>query len=63
MGKYSAMTVNERLFEAGLLNAWDAAAKARSRAEMVDILLKVELGDDAEPIADGILANPAKFGF
>ena len=63
MGKYVGMTVNERPFEAGLLDAWDVAAKARNRAEMVAILLKVELGDDAEPIADGVLANPAKFGF
>jgi len=61
-GRYSGMTVNERLFEAGLIEAFDAAAKARDRSEMIRILTEVEvLG--AEVSTDTILANPARYGY
>ncbi|HEY5054939.1 MAG TPA: hypothetical protein VII58_02190 [Acidobacteriaceae bacterium] len=57
------MTVNERLFEAGLINAWDEAARSRNRGEMIELLRRVELSDDAEKIADAILIDPKKYGF
>jgi len=57
------MTVNERLYAAGLTSAFDRAALARDRTQMVSILKSVELREDAEPIADAILVNPAKFGY
>jgi hypothetical protein len=60
---YSGMTVNERLFSAGLLADWDAAAQARNRKRMVDLLSKVDLADQADQIADSILANPRRYGF
>jgi len=51
------MTVNERLFEAGLVEAFDAAARARDRSEMIRILSEVDV-DDAAWSADTILQNP-----
>lgn len=61
--RYGGMTVNERLYAAGLTSAFDRAALARDRTQMVSILKSVELREDAEPIADAILVNPAKFGY
>ena len=59
---YSAMTTNERLFTAGLLDAFDRAAGARDRASMIDILASVDIRA-ADETADAILANPRKYGF
>ena len=60
---YSGMTVNERLYAAGLLDAWDAAAKSRDRNRMVELLNEVDLSNQAEWISDKILANPKFYGF
>jgi hypothetical protein len=48
------MTINERLFAAGLLDAWDAAVRARNRGRMIELLQEVDLLLDAEPISDGV---------
>ena len=56
----SGMTVNERLFEMALIEAWDAAVRMRDRARMVEILSRVEVGEDT---ADAVLANPSFHGF
>ena len=61
--KYSGMTTNERLFVAGLLDKFDAAARKRDRSRMIAILTKVELEGQADEIADTILSDPAKYGF
>lgn len=62
--EYSGMTVNERLFAAGLLDAWEMAARARDRDSMVITLKKVAIGDrDAGRIVDAILSNPTMYGF
>ena len=47
---YSRMTVNERLFSAGILKAWDAAAESRYRKRMVELLSWVGLADHANQI-------------
>jgi hypothetical protein len=57
------MTTNERLFEAGLLSDWKAVACSRDRDWMIELLSKVDLGDQAEWIADTVLSNPGKYGF
>ena len=54
---------HERLFEAGLLPEWDAAARSRNRDRMIELLGRVDLGDQAEWIADTVLSNPGKYGF
>ena len=60
---YSAMTVNERLFVAGLLEAWGSAIRAGDRRAAVDVLGQVDLADQAESIVDTTLADPEKYGF
>jgi hypothetical protein len=61
---YCGMTTNERLFSAGLLDEFDAAAIARDREKMVALLLATDvLSPTAEHIADVILGNPAQYGF
>ena len=41
------MTVNERLFEAGLLAEFDQAAYANNESSMRSVLAKVDLGSEA----------------
>ena len=61
---YRGMTVNERLFTAGLLEEYDVAARRRDRATMILILLRVDLPEkDATPSVDTVLANPSSYGF
>lgn len=60
--RYAGMTVNERLFEAGLMNAFEAAALARNRSEMIRILTEVNV-EGAVWSADAILQDPKKYGF
>jgi hypothetical protein len=56
--KYAGMTTNERLLEAGLLSEWDAAAHSRNRERMIELLGSVDLGDQAEWIADTVYRIP-----
>ncbi|HTW33356.1 MAG TPA: hypothetical protein VMD53_01975 [Rhizomicrobium sp.] len=59
MGKYSAMTVNERLAEAGVYNAFETALTRGDRAGIISALKTVEIeGAWADEIADRLLANP-----
>lgn len=60
---FSAMTTNERLVVAGLLDKWDAAARSRNRERMINVLKRVESGDQAAAIADAVLSNPKRYGF
>ena len=43
--KYKGMTVNERLFESGLIDEFDKAVGEKDIAKMVSILKQVEFGD------------------
>ena len=64
MGKYSAMSVNERLGDAGLFSEWDQAVMQRDRDRMITILESVEVtADQAAWTADTVLANPERYGF
>ena len=45
--RYAGMTVNERLFDAGLIDAYYAAKEARDRAEMIRLLTEVAVEDAA----------------
>lgn len=49
--RYAGMTVNERLFDAGLLDAYDAAKQVRDRTEMIRLLTEAGV-DDAAWCAD-----------
>ena len=62
--KYGAMTVNERLFVAGLIEQFDSAAEARDRERLIEILKLVELTqEEADSMVTGLLGDPGKFGF
>jgi hypothetical protein len=61
---YSGMTVNERLFAAGLIDRWDSAIRARDRRAALKILAEVGFSDSqAEETTDTILASPTMYGF
>jgi hypothetical protein len=59
---YGGMTVNERLFAAGLMDEFDTAARKGDRAAMIKVLTTVELGDEAAGIADAVLSHPTRYG-
>ena len=59
---FAAMTVNERLFAAGLIEAWDAATIACDRDRMIGILERVDVGGQAATTVDAILASPGMYG-
>jgi hypothetical protein len=63
MSKYGGMTVNERLYDAGIMDAWDIAAASRDRGRMIELLGIVELSEQAESIVDTFLADPKRYGF
>jgi len=61
---YSGMTVNERLFVSKLMDDFDAAARRRDRAQMISILVRVELSQEAASCSvDSLLATPQKYGY
>lgn len=60
---FSGMTVDERLFAAGLLDRWDAAVCARDRNEMMGVLKQVDMSDEAATTTDAVLADPRRYGF
>ena len=55
--RFGGMTVNERLFDAGLMREWDEAVHVRDRDRMILILSAVELENQAAQIADVVLAK------
>jgi hypothetical protein len=58
------MTLNERLYFAGLTDKWDTACRARNRHAMLSLLGEVEIAEPGRaPIVDAVLTNPAKYGF
>ncbi len=57
---YSGMTVNERLFVAGLMDQFDAAIAAGDRQGAIDVLSRVDVGAGT---VDAILENPGKYGY
>jgi len=57
MSRFTGMTTNERLAEAGLLDAWDAAFERRDRNELITLLGQVDLAGQAAWITDQALQN------
>jgi hypothetical protein len=60
--RYAGMTINERLFNSGLVADFDAAARTRSRERMIRILSVLDV-EDATQSADAILRNPEWYGY
>jgi hypothetical protein len=62
--RYAGLTTNERLFDAGLIDAYDRAAITKDRTKMIELLMAVEFSKaDAEQIADAVLAYPRQYGY
>lgn len=59
---FAGMTVNERLFEAGILDQWVNAARRRNRDAMIELLRRVKVASP-ERTADAIISNLQKYGF
>jgi hypothetical protein len=61
---YSGMTINERLFVAGLLEDFDSAVGAGDCKAAIDVLHKIDLDErQAGQTVDAVLAEPSKYGF
>jgi hypothetical protein len=61
--QFTGMTVNERLFAAGLPDSFDSAVRSGERKKMIDLLMNVGLEPEAAVrTADAILADPTRFG-
>jgi len=57
------MTVNERLFHFGLVDHFDAAAKARDVSAMVRVLLQARFSEEqAQFTATTVAADPSYYG-
>ena len=57
----AAMTVNERLYAAGLLDDFDAAVAARDKARLHALLVTVQVGEpDIAAILRTVLRRPRK---
>lgn len=61
---FGGMTVNERLFTAGLVGQFDAAIDAGDRDRAIDLLTRVAMSESsAATTVDAVLANPSKYGY
>jgi hypothetical protein len=61
---FGGMTVNERLFAAGLLGHWDAAIEAGEREDAIALLMQVEMSEEgAAATVDAVLSTPSEYGF
>jgi hypothetical protein len=60
--RYAGLTAPQRLDLAGLQASFDDAARARSRGEMIRLLIEVEF-PDASWFVDMVIANPYRYGY
>ena len=61
---FGGMTVNERLFVAGLLQQFDTAIDSGDRQGAIELLRRVAMSDArATETVDAVLADPAKYGY
>lgn len=56
------MTVNERLVNAKLMDAFDMAARSSDRDAMIRLLVAVDI-DEPDKTADALLRDPARYGY
>lgn len=61
---FGGMTVNERLYVAGLLEQFDSAIDSGDRQRAIELLVRVEMIEtSAAETVDTVLGNPAKYGY
>lgn len=59
----AGMTVNERLYHFGLIEAFDTAVKSRQLSSIVGVLRQAKLTEaQALETASSVLANPSFYG-
>ncbi|MDG2286452.1 MAG: hypothetical protein P8N43_13130 [Alphaproteobacteria bacterium] len=64
MSEFAGMTVNERLFHAGVMDQFDAAIDARNKDDAISILQQTELPiEAATETVTAILNNPEMYGY
>ncbi len=62
--KIRGMTVNERLFHLGLFPQFEAAARARSKPDIVAVLIEAGFTpEQAQGTASALLAAPERYGY
>jgi len=62
--KFKGITVNERLYESGLLEEFDFAINARNEKRAKDVLIATGLnGHQANETVEAILRDPKAYGF
>ncbi len=62
--RFGGMTVNGRLFEAGLLDEFDSAVRQEDKQGATALLEHVELSHkQARETVSLLLANPSKYGY
>lgn len=62
--QYTGMSLNEMLFDTGLLKEFDIAIKDKNEAELINILSKVNISlESAKKIIKTIFDDPIKYGF
>jgi hypothetical protein len=60
---YAGMTVNERLYIAGLLESFAAAVRAGDRDAMINLLVMVQIEPKGATLTtDKILSHPTRYG-
>ena len=61
--RYAGMTLNERLYTAGLLERFDEALQQSNRGAMAELLEQVGIdASGAQFTINTMLANPARYG-
>lgn len=61
---FAGMTVNERLFAAGLVREFDAAIDSGNRQLAIHLLEQVAMSEvSAASTVDAVLVDPAKYGY
>lgn len=59
----AGMTVNERLYHFGLIEAFDTAVESRQLSSVVEVLRRAKLTEyQAQETASSVLANPSFYG-
>ena len=62
--EYSGMTLNEMLYEAGLMKDFDSAIRKKDKTALIRILKSVNIAEkSASKIIESIFSNPEKYGY
>ena len=62
--KFSGMTLNEMLFEAGLIKEFDKAVKEKNETALIQVLQKINIPtQNAKKIINTIFNDLKKYGF